>query len=42
MNRATEFAQTIVDIPNEDLSIIKSTKTLLFSEKVPWVKKERD
>ena len=42
MNRATEFAKTIVDIPNEDLSIIKSTKTLLFSEKVPWVKKERD
>ena len=43
MNRAIEFTKTIVDIPNEDLSIImQSTKTLLFSEKVPWVKKERD
>ena len=43
MNRAIEFTKTIVDIPNEDLSIImQSTKTSLFSEKVPWVKKERD
>ena len=43
MNKATEFAETIVDIPDEDLSVImQSRKTLLFSEKVPWVKKEKD
>ena len=43
MNKAIEFAKTIVDIPDEDLSIIMlSKKTLLFSGKVPWVKKERD
>ena len=43
MNRAIKFAKTMVDIPDKALSIImKSRKTLLFSEKVPWVKKERD
>ena len=43
MNRATKFAKTIVDILDEDLSIImKSRKTLLFRGKMPWVKKERD
>ena len=30
-------------IPDEDLSVtMKPQKTLLFKEKVPWVKKERD
>ena len=43
MNKAIEFPKTIVDIPDEDLSIImQSRKTLLFSEKVPQVKKEID
>ena len=43
MKKAIEFAKTIVDIADEDLSIImRSRKALLFSEKVPWVKKERD
>ena len=43
INKVIEFAKTIVDIPDEDLSIImESRKTLLFNEKVPWVKKERD
>ena len=42
MNKAIEFAK-IPDIPDEDLSIIiKSRKTLLFSEKFPWLKQERD
>ena len=41
MNKAIEFAKAIVDIPDEDLSIImQSKKTLLFSEKVPWVSKK--
>ena len=43
MNKGIEFPKTIVDIPDEDLSIImQSRKTLLFSEKVPQVKKEID
>ena len=43
VNKAIEFAKTIVDIPDEDLSIImQSRKTLWFSDKVLWVKKERD
>ena len=43
MNKAIEFAKTIVDIPDEDLSVtMQSRKTLLFSEEVPWLKKERD
>ena len=43
MKKALEFAKAIADIPNEDLFIImQSRKVLLFSEKVPWVKKERD
>ena len=43
MNKAIEFAKTIVDIPDEDLSVImQSRKNLLSSEKVPRVKKERD
>ena len=42
MNKA-KFAKTTVDIPDEDLLIIMQSKnTLLFSGKVPWVKKERD
>ena len=41
--RPNEFAKTIADKPDEDLSIImQSRKTLLFREKVWWVKKERD
>ena len=41
MNKAIEFAKAIVDIPDEDLSVImQSKKTLLFSEKVPWVSKK--
>ena len=41
MNKAIEFAKAIVDIPDEDLSIImQAKKTLLFSEKVPWVSKK--
>ena len=40
-NKAIEFAKTIVDIPNEELSVImQSRKTLFFSKKVSWVKKE--
>ena len=43
MNKAIEFAKTIVDKPDEDLSVImQSRKTLLFCEKVPWEKKEKD
>ena len=43
MNKAIEFAKTRVDIPDEDLPIImQPRKTLLFSEKVPRVKKEMD
>ena len=43
MNKAIGFTKTIVDIPDEDLSIIMQLrKTWLFSEKVSWVKKERD
>ena len=39
MNRAVEFAKTIVD---KSLSIImQSQKTLLCSENVSWLKKER-
>ena len=41
MNKAIEFAKTIVDIPDEDLSVIMQSRKTLFSEKVPWVKKER-
>ena len=42
MDKAIGFAKTIVDIPDEDLSVImQSRKTLLFCKKVPWVKKER-
>ena len=38
MNKAIEFANTIVDIPDEDLSVImESRKALLFSEKLSWV-----
>ena len=43
MNKTIEFAKTIVDTPDEDLSVImQSRKTLMFSKKVPLVKKERD
>ena len=39
INKAIELGKTIVDIPDEDLSIImQSRKTFLFSKKVPWVK----
>ena len=42
MNRAVEFAKTIVDILDKSLSIImQSQKTLLCSENVSWLKKER-
>ena len=42
-NKAIEFAKTITDIPDEDLLvIIQSRKTLLLSEKLPLLKKERD
>ena len=40
MNRVYKI---IVDLPHEDLPVImQSQKTLLFSKKVPWVKKERE
>ena len=43
MNKAIESAKTISDIPHEDLSVImQSRKALLFSEKVLWVKKEKE
>ena len=35
MKKALEFAKTIVDIPDEELSVImQSRKTLFFSKKV--------
>ena len=37
VNKAIEFAKTIVDIPD----VMQSRKTW-FSDKVLWVKKERD
>ena len=42
LNKATESAKTIVDIPDEDLSINMQSRKTLFSKKVPWVKKERE
>ena len=43
MKKAIEFGKTIADIPDEDLSVIMQLrKTLLFSAKVPCVKKEMD
>ena len=42
MNKAIEFTKTIVDIPDEDLSVIIHSQKTLFSKKVPWVKKERN
>ena len=42
MNKAIEFTKTIVDIPDEDLSVIIQSQKTLFSKKVPWVKKERN
>ena len=42
-NKAIEFAKTIADIPDEDLLvIIQSRTTLLLSEKLSLLKKERD
>ena len=41
-NKAIEFAKTIVDIPDEDLSVIMQSRKTLFSEKAPWVRKEKD
>ena len=42
MNKAIEFAKTIVDIPDENLSVIMQSRKTLFSKKAPWVKKEID
>ena len=42
MNKAIEFAKTIVYIPDEDLSVIMQSRKTWFSDKVLWVKKERD
>ena len=42
-NKAIEFAKTTADIPDEDLLvIIQSRTTLLLSEKLSLLKKERD
>ena len=42
-NKAIEFAKTIADIPHEDLLvIIQSRTTLLLSEKLSLLKKERN
>ena len=42
MNKAIEFAKAIADVPDENLSVIMQSRKTLFSEKVPWVIKERD
>ena len=42
VNKAIEFAKTIVDIPDEDLSVVMQSRKTWFSDKVLWVKKERD
>ena len=42
-DKVTEFAKIIVDIPDENLSVIMlSRKILSLSGKMPWVKKEKD
>ena len=42
-NKAIEFAKTIANIPHEDLLvIIQSRTTLLLSEKLSLLKKERN
>ena len=39
-HKATSFVKTICDIPDKDISIImQSRRTLLFSNKKPWLKK---
>ena len=41
MNKVIEFAKTIADISDKDVSVImQSRETLLLSVKVPWVEKE--
>ena len=42
MNKAIEFAKAIVDIPDEDLSVVMQSRKTWFSDNVLWVKKERD
>ena len=40
-NNAIQFAKQITEISDYDMSLInQSRKTLLFNEKIPWVKKE--
>ena len=38
---AIQFAKQITEISDHDMSLInQSRKTLLFNEKIPWVKKD--
>ena len=40
-NNATQFAKQITEISDYDMSLInQSRKTLLFNERIPWVKKD--
>ena len=39
--KATQFAKKITEIYHEDINLImQAGKTLLFNERIPWVKKE--